>query len=116
VAVATATAALAFANGAVRISGDDYSTEFVDDPWWVASLLLVIPVFFIARAKGWLGAAVAVLVGAVQVVVAAITVHRYQVSGWSDGLESFAYLEAFAFAFVFAIAAFAGWRVGRRHH
>ncbi|TQS42300.1 hypothetical protein [Cryptosporangium phraense] len=102
--------ALAAADGAVAITDIDYRTEFVDDRWWSAGLLLVVPVFLLSRTWGGLGVAVTAYLGAIQFVVAAVTVHRYQVSGWSDGLESFAYLEAFLFTAAFAAAAFLGWR------
>jgi hypothetical protein len=51
--VGLAAAALAFADGAVDHGNDNYSTQFVDDRWWIAGLLLVIPIFFIAAISGW---------------------------------------------------------------
>ncbi|MFI5956573.1 hypothetical protein [Cryptosporangium sp. NPDC051539] len=107
-------AALAFADGAVALTDIDYRTEFVDDRWWAASLLLVVPVFLLSRTWGGLGVAVTAYLGVIQFVIAAVTVHRYQVSGWSDGLESFAYVEATGFTATFAVAAFLGWAAGRR--
>jgi hypothetical protein len=104
--------ALATADGAVQLDENNFETEFVDGGWWSASLLLVVPVFLLARSWGFLGAAATVFLGVIQFVVAGATVHRYQVSGWSDGLEGFAYLEAAAMVVAFGLAALVGGLVG----
>jgi hypothetical protein len=100
--------------GAIPLGNNDYDTQFVNDRWITASLLLAVPIFLVSRWSGWLGAATVLVAGGLQMVIAEVTVDRYVSSGWSDGLEAFAYVYGLAEALLFAVAAVVGWVLGRR--
>lgn len=85
--------ALERAAGAVLVdpATSSYETEFIHAGFWSTAFLLV-PLLGVAAVLWWpvavLGAALTV---GIHTVAAAVTVHRYQESGWSDGLEVFSY-------------------------
>jgi len=111
--------ALAFGTAtveAVEISRDSYDTSelVLNFDWWLGAFLLAVPVFVVARQYPWLAAIGVVIAAVPQCVTAYIHVVRFGESGWGDGLESFAYLYAFAMTALFAGAATLGFISGRR--
>ena len=89
--VAIAVLALATADGVTRLSDIDYRTEFISAWWWLAFPLVGVPA---ATSRRRLRAAVLQTAALVlpQYIAAAICVARYRSSGWSDGLEVFAFV------------------------
>ncbi len=84
--------ALATASGVTALGGGSYETEFISGWWWLAWLLIPIPVLAARRRPR----AAVLQAGALvlpQFVAAAVCVSRYRSSGWSDGLEIFAFLQ-----------------------
>jgi hypothetical protein len=100
--------------GAIPLGNDNYDTQFVNDAWVTASLLLAVPIFLISWVSGRLGVLAALTAGFCQFVIAEVTVQRYVDSGWSDGLEGLAYLYAFFVAAGFLVVALVAWFFGRR--
>jgi hypothetical protein len=92
-------------------------TTFVHDGLWATMFLLALPIGFIARRSLLLAVGTSIAASIATFAVAHEVVHRYAVSGWSDGLEVFAYVEAAAMTFVWVLAAVVGraaWPVERR--
>lgn len=84
--------ALVTARGVTPLGGDSYETEFISGWWWLAWVLIPTPVLTARRRPR----AAALQTGALvlpQFVAAAVCVSRYRSSGWSDGLEIFAFLQ-----------------------
>ena len=106
--------ALHNAPGVISHSDINVDTDFTNDNWVTASLLLVVPIFLTARVSGWFGSAAALVAGFLQFVIADVTVERFVDSGWSDGLEGLAYVYALFVAMIFAAAALVGWFTTRR--
>jgi hypothetical protein len=107
--------AYATADGVVQTGTVTYRTEFADPTWLTVAWLLVIPVWVAGRAvpAHWrLWAALAALP---QWLLALRVVQRYHETGWSDGLETFAFVGAFALTVAFVAAARAGARSQRPH-
>lgn len=92
--VAVGGLALVTAPGVTRLDEFAYDTTFVTAWWWLAYALVPVAAVIAWRAKASYFAYVAI--GAVLVVphfvVAAVVVARYRWSGWSDGLEVFAFV------------------------
>jgi hypothetical protein len=89
--VGVAVLALTTADGATRLDDITYRTEFISAWWWLACLLVPIPVLTARRRpRAALLQTVALVVP--QFVAAGVCVSRYRSSGWSDGLEVFAFL------------------------
>jgi hypothetical protein len=88
---AIAVLALATADGITRLTDIDHRVEFISAWWWLAWLLVPVPALTARRRPR-----AAVLQAAALVlphfVAAAVVVSRYRSSGWSDGLESMAFL------------------------
>ena len=83
--------ALATARGVVPLGGSSFETEFISPWWWLAFLLAPLPAVA-ARRRAATGLAAGAALVVPQFVAAAVCVQRYRSSGWSDGLEVFAYL------------------------
>ena len=83
--------ALATAQGVTPVGDDAYDTEFISAWWWLAWVLLPVPVGT-ARRRPRAAALQAVALLLPQFVAAAVCVSRYRSSGWSDGLEGLAFL------------------------
>jgi hypothetical protein len=98
--------------GVVPAGGSNVDTDFTNDQWVTAGLLLAIPIFVIGFRSVWFGLAAALACGVTQLVIAEVTVERYVDSGWSDGLEGLAYIYALFVAGLFVGAALIGWGVG----
>ncbi len=115
-AAVLAAVSLATASGVTQVSRWDFDTEFADPLWWNLGWLLVVPVFFVARAwrdVGWL--LLSGLCPAVpQFVIAAVVVRRYADTGWGDGLEYLAYAQAAVMTLAFLLAALLGYLGARR--
>lgn len=90
--------ALLSAPGATTIDGSSFNTTFVIMGWWWATYALLplaaaLAWWVSAARPGWsayLAAGVALVLP--QMVVAAIVVARYQLSGWGSGLEFLSFL------------------------
>jgi hypothetical protein len=97
--VGVAVLALATADGVTPLGDDAYRTEFISAWWWLAWLLVPVPVLTARRRPraAVLQAAALVLP---QFVAAAVCVARYRSSGWSDGLEGLAFLQPVALTVV----------------
>ncbi|MEJ5944739.1 hypothetical protein WDZ17_05455 [Pseudokineococcus basanitobsidens] len=95
--------ALVTAPGVTRVDELAYDTTFVTAWWWLAYAL--VPVAAVVAWRVRAGYLTYVAVGAALVVphvaVAALVVARYRWSGWSDGLEVFAFLHPLG---LFAVA------------
>jgi hypothetical protein len=82
--------ALDAASGVVRIGpGPTFDTEFVDGAWWLANLVLCVPLWAFGR-QWW--RPVPCLLAAVAVAAPSywafdVMLARYAASGWSQGLE-----------------------------
>ena len=108
--------ALAVASGAQPRpgSGTSYDTEFVDMAVlhlsWLLAPLLGVTAFFSARVAllGVAGVAIS------QFLAMAETVHRYDESEWSDGLQVLGYLFPIAVTACCLGSVAIGWLVGRR--
>jgi hypothetical protein len=89
--VGVAVLALTTARGVTPLGDDVYATEFISAWWWLAWLLLPVPVAT-SRRRPRAAAAQTVALVLPQFVAAAVCVSRYRSSGWSDGLEELAFL------------------------
>ncbi|MEJ5867976.1 hypothetical protein WDV85_09525 [Pseudokineococcus sp. 5B2Z-1] len=95
--------ALATAPGATTVDGTTYDTTFVTEwLWWLAYALVPVAAALAWRARAGYLAYVATGAALVlpHVVVAAVVVARYRLSGWGDGLEVFAFLHPVGLATV----------------
>ena len=88
---AVAVLALATARGVTPLGDGVYDTEFISASWWLAWLLLPVPVAA-ARHRPRAAAFRTVALVLPQFVAAAVCVPRYRSSGWGDGLEVLAFL------------------------
>ena len=105
VAATVALLALWAADGAVRVSRDTFRTEFIDVAVWNLAWLLVVPVFVATRTWPRLAVAWVAAAALPQFVAAYVTVARYVRSGWSDGLEIFAFVWPIFMTGAYAVAA-----------
>jgi hypothetical protein len=103
--------ALVTASGVTQTGPENFKTEFVNPIWWNAGWLLVVPVFFGARAHPKAAWPLVLCAGLPQFVVAYVVVQRYRDSGWSDGLEVLSYVQAAAMAIAFLAVALIGYWV-----
>ncbi|NEM06849.1 hypothetical protein GCU54_12610 [Geodermatophilus normandii] len=90
VSAGIAALALALAQGVVPLGGSSYRTEFISPWWWLAFLLVPVPAVA-ARTRAATAAAATAALVVPQFAAAAVVVGRYRSSGWSDGLEVFAF-------------------------
>ncbi len=100
-----------------RPNGGCCDTEFVNNDWWTSLAVLAVPIWWVARCLPWAAIPAFVVPTYASFHIASTVVHRYQVSGWGDGLEVFAYVGGIAHGIVFACAAAIGifsWRRRRR--
>ncbi len=114
VAAAASLTALSVAYGERLVSGSSYSTEYINMPTYALTLLAVPLVGFAAYHRWWAGVAGAV--GAAGVAFAAMveTVHRYDESGWADGLEVLGFIAPVGLTLFLALAVVAGSLIGLR--
>ncbi len=84
--------------------------SFIHEGWWMASLLLSVPLFFFARRwrSIWLGDLAAVVLAAPQFWATEVNLNRWSRSGLGDGLESLAILVPWFMLLVFFVAAALG--------
>ncbi|MFI5960176.1 hypothetical protein [Cryptosporangium sp. NPDC051539] len=99
--------------GVVSAGGNDVDTDFANDQWVTAGLLLAVPIVLIGFRSVWLGLASALACGVTQFVIAEVVVERYATSDWSDGLEGLAYVYALLVTGSFLTVALVGAGVGR---
>jgi hypothetical protein len=83
-------------------------TTLVHDGRFSTMFLLFVPIAFVARRSLRLAPSVIVASSVMAFTVAHEVVHRYDVSGWGDGLEVFAYVEAAALTLLWVFAALIG--------
>lgn len=98
--------------GVVALGADNFDTDFTNDQWVTAGLLLVVPIFLVSFRSVWFGLAAALAGGLAQFWIAEVTVERYAASDWSDGLEGLAYVYALLVAALFVGVAVLGWGLG----
>jgi hypothetical protein len=89
-------------------------TTFVHDGVWATMFLLAAPVAFVARRSVIVAGGTILGLSIATFVVAGEVVHRYDVTGWGDGLEVFAYVEAAGMVFLWIIGAMIGRATRRR--
>lgn len=101
-----------------RANGSCCNTNFVNGGWWLTLAVVVIPIVWVAMFSR-LAALVAVAVPTYATFhIASTTIHRYQVTGWGDGLEGLSYIASLIHLLMFMFAAAIGyffWRRRRRH-
>ena len=105
--------ALAEASGVTHPPGSLPGTlevEFIHSGWWVASLLLCVPLFFFTRRwrSAALGLLAAGLVTAPQFWATSVNLARWESSAQGDGLEHLAILIPWVFLACFVVAALLG--------
>lgn len=105
---------LANVSGATRrADGTCCNTEYEHGWWSLAPTLLVIPIYFVAKAS-WRLVLVAVALSTASVSYIAYTgVTRIEDAGWGDGLELLSYVEAAFQAVLFVVAGLAGYGASR---
>jgi hypothetical protein len=96
------------ADGVVQTAPVTFRTEFANPTWLAVTWLLLLPVWFAGRAAPTHWRAWAALAAVPQWVLAVRVVQRYQQTGWSDGLETFACVGALAITYAFVVAARTG--------
>ncbi len=101
-------------DGAQRVAGSTYSTEFVNGEWVLASWLLVVPICVVAWLHPLIGVATALLCSGIGIHVSLVTIDRYQESGWGDGLESLGFVFALLAGAVAVTCAAVSGLLGRR--
>lgn len=81
--------------------------SFIHGWWWLASLLLCVPLFLFTRRwrSIWLGALAAVVLTVPQFWAAEVNLDRWAQSGLGDGLEGLAFFVPWFMLFVFFVAA-----------
>jgi hypothetical protein len=122
VAVSTGFAyvALALAPGVTHASNAPGSQEisFINGWWWMASLLLCVPLFVFTRRwrSLWLGSLAAVVLTIPQFWATEVNLDRWAQSELGDGLEGFAIFVPWVMLFIFFGAAVCGraWATGTR--
>lgn len=84
--------------------------SFIHGWWWMASLLLCVPLFFLTRRwrSIWLGSVAAVVLTGPQFWATEVNLDRWAQSGLGDGLEGFAVFVPWFMLFVFFGAAVCG--------
>jgi hypothetical protein len=105
--------ALATAPGIVHAAGSIPGTlkvSFIHEGWWLACLLLCVPLFFFTRRwrSIWLGALGAAVLAAPQFWATEVNLDRWSRSGQGDGLEQLATFIPWFMFVVFLVAAVVG--------
>jgi hypothetical protein len=105
--------ALATAPGTVHPAGSSPGTlevSFIHEGWWLASLLLYVPLFFFTRRwrSIWLGTLGAAVLAAPQFWATEVNLDRWSRSGQGDGLEQLATFIPWCMFVVFLVAAVVG--------
>jgi hypothetical protein len=102
------------ASGITYLGGTSYQTEFANPAWWIAGFLLFIPVCVASWRHPRLAPGYVIAALGPQVVLPAVVVHRYAVTGWDDGLEALGYLYPILMLPLFFAAAALGSVLGKR--
>jgi hypothetical protein len=105
--------ALSLAPGVTHPSDSIPGTQeisFIHEGWWLASLLLCVPLFLFTRRwrSLWLGSLAAVVLTVPQFWATEVNLNRWAESGLGDGLEGFAIFVPWFMLFVFFMAAVVG--------
>jgi hypothetical protein len=100
-----------------RPNGSCCDTNFVNSGWWLMLAVVALPIAWVTRLS--LPAALIALAIPTYATfyIAATTIHRYQQSGWADGLEVLSYIGSLLHLVVYLVAAAVGlflWRRRRR--
>jgi len=105
---------LHFASGATATTDVDHHVEFMDPAWHALSWLAVPLVVAAAWHSPWCAAVAGVAGAAVGLGGAAETVRRFDASGFSSGLEIFAFLSPLGFLAVAMIGLVIGGTLGHQ--
>jgi hypothetical protein len=100
-----------------RRNGDCCNTSFVNDGWWLMLTVVAIPIAWVTRLSLWAALIALAIPTYATFYIATTTIHRYESSGWGDGLEVFSYIGSLLHLVIFLVAAAVGlflWRSRRR--
>lgn len=87
-----------------RRDGSCCNTSFVNSNWWAALAVLAVPIGWLAWKSWWVGLVALAIPTYASFHIAAVTIHRYQVTGWGDGLEVLSYIGTGMHLIIFAVA------------
>lgn len=99
-----------------RPNGDCCDTQFVNDRWWMAMVVIAIPIWWVTRSSLWAALPALAIPVYATFHIASTTVQRYHDTGWGDGLEVFSYVGSFFHLAIFLTAAAVGVYSWRRRH
>jgi hypothetical protein len=100
-----------------RPNGSCCDTNFVNTGWWLTLGVLAIPIGWTGRYSLWAALAALAIPTYATFYIATTTIHRYQDSGWGDGLEVLSYIGSSLHLLLYLLAAAVGavlWRRRRR--
>lgn len=97
-----------------RRNGSCCNTHFVNGGWWLMLGVLAIPICWVSRLSRWAGLVALAVPTYATFHIAGVTVHRYQVTGWGDGLEGLSYIGSTMQLLLFLVADVIGLFLWRR--
>lgn len=87
-----------------RRNGSCCNTSFVNDNWWAALAVLAVPICWLAWKSWWAGLVALAIPTYASFHIATVTIHRYLVTGWGDGLEVLSYIGTGMHLVIFSVA------------